>query len=80
VKACISFTVWGFADAESWVPGAFAGEGDADIYDVNLNPKPQYTALQQTLSLAAGAPKRGSPHGDNDHDHDHDYDHDHDHD
>jgi len=75
VKACISFTVWGFADAESWVPGAFAGEGDADIYDVNLNPKPQYTALQQTLSLAAGAPKRSSPHGD-DHDHDHDHDHD----
>jgi len=72
VKACISFTVWGFADAESWVPGAFAGEGDADIYDVNLNPKPQYTALQQTLSLAPGAPKRGS-HGD-DHDHDHDHD------
>jgi len=74
VKACISFTVWGFADAESWVPGAFAGEGDADIYDVNLNPKPQYTALQQTLSLAPGAPKRGSSHGDGDHDHDHDHD------
>jgi endo-1,4-beta-xylanase len=71
VKACISFTVWGFADAESWVPGTFAGEGDADIYDVNLNPKPQYTALQQTLSLAAGAPKRSAAH-DEDHDHDHD--------
>jgi endo-1,4-beta-xylanase len=70
VKACISFTVWGFADAESWVPGTFAGEGDADIYDVNLNPKPQYTALQLTLSLAAGAPKRGSLHGNDDHDHD----------
>ena len=58
VKACISFTVWGFADAESWVPGAFRGEGNATIYDVNLNPKPQYTALQQTLSLAPGAPRR----------------------
>ena len=58
VKACISFTVWGFDDAESWVPGTFVGEGDADLYDVNLNPKPQYTALQQTLSLAAGAPHR----------------------
>jgi endo-1,4-beta-xylanase len=67
VKACISFTVWGFADAESWIPGTFHGEGDADLYDVNLNPKPQYTALQQTLSLAAGAPNRGAPH---DHDHD----------
>jgi endo-1,4-beta-xylanase len=61
VKACISFTVWGFADAESWIPGTFRGEGDADLYDVNLNPKPQYTALQQTLSLAEGAPRRGGP-------------------
>jgi endo-1,4-beta-xylanase len=67
VKACISFTVWGFADAESWIPGTFAGEGDADLYDVNLNPKPQYTALQQTLSLAPGAPHRDVPH-DDDHD------------
>jgi endo-1,4-beta-xylanase len=61
VKACISFTVWGFDDAESWIPGTFAGEGDADLYDVNLNPKPQYTALQQTLSLAPGAPHRDVP-------------------
>ena len=68
VKACISFTVWGFADAESWIPGTFKGEGDADLYDVNLNPKPQYTALQQTLSLAPGAPHRGAPHDHDDHD------------
>ena len=58
VQACISFTVWGFDDSESWVPGTFHGEGDADLYDVNLNPKPQYTAVQQTLSLASGAPNR----------------------
>jgi endo-1,4-beta-xylanase len=73
VRACISFTVWGFADAESWVPGAFRGEGNATIYDVNLSPKPQYTALQQTLSLAPGAPRRG---GDHDRDGDHDGDRD----
>jgi endo-1,4-beta-xylanase len=64
VKACISFTVWGFDDAESWVPGTFKGEGDADLYDVNLNTKPQYTALQQTLSLAPGAPKGRAPNDD----------------
>jgi endo-1,4-beta-xylanase len=58
VQACISFTVWGFDDSESWVPGTFHGEGDADLYDVNLNAKPQYGAVQQTLSLAAGAPNR----------------------
>jgi endo-1,4-beta-xylanase len=69
VRACISFTVWGFADAESWVPGTFRGEGNATIYDVSLNPKPQYTALQQTLSLAPGAPDRRRD-GDRDHDRD----------
>jgi endo-1,4-beta-xylanase len=67
VKACISFTVWGFDDTESWVPGTFKGEGDADLYDVNLSAKPQYTALQQTLSLSPGAPHRRGP-DDNDHD------------
>jgi endo-1,4-beta-xylanase len=53
VRSCISFTVWGFDDADSWVPGFFVGEGYADIYDVNLNPKPAYTDLQQDLQLAA---------------------------
>jgi len=53
VSQCISFTVWGFDDSESWVPGTFGGEGSADLYDVNLNPKPAYTALQQTLEMAA---------------------------
>ena len=58
VQACISYTVWGFGDAYSWVPGVFPGEGAADIYDAMLQPKPSYYALQQTLSLAAGAPPR----------------------
>jgi endo-1,4-beta-xylanase len=59
VKDCISFTIWGADDAESWVPGVFPGEGYADIYDVNLNQKPAYLELQQDLKLAAnGAPDR----------------------
>jgi endo-1,4-beta-xylanase len=59
VRNCISFTVWGFGDANSWIPGFFTGEGFATIYDVNLNPKPAYTNLQQDLTLAAqGAPHR----------------------
>jgi endo-1,4-beta-xylanase len=58
VRACLSFTVWGFDDSESWVPATFHGEGNADIYDVNLNPKPAYSALQQTLALAAANPRR----------------------
>jgi len=61
VRQCISFTVWGVSDAVSWIPGWFTNplEGYATLYDVNLQPKPAYTALQQDLTLAAyGAPRR----------------------
>jgi endo-1,4-beta-xylanase len=60
VPQCISFTVWGFTDANSWVPGFFTGEGYATIYDVNLQPKTAYYELQQDLRLGAfGALFRG---------------------
>jgi endo-1,4-beta-xylanase len=63
VRSCISFTVWGFGDADSWVPGFFTGEGYATIYDVNLQPKPAYTNLQQDLTLAQhGADRRPGGH------------------
>jgi endo-1,4-beta-xylanase len=58
LSQCISFTVWGFTDADSWVPGAFAGEGYATIYDVKQQPKQAYFDLQSDLELAA----RGAPH------------------
>jgi endo-1,4-beta-xylanase len=59
VPECISFTVWGFTDSDSWVPGTFAGEGYAAIYDVNQRPKAAYFSLQSDLALAAfGAPRR----------------------
>ena len=65
VSSCISFTVWGFGDKDSWVPGFFTGEGYATLYDVDLDPKPAYTDLQQDLQLAGyGAPRR-PPTGDN---------------
>jgi endo-1,4-beta-xylanase len=59
VRDCISFTVWGFTDSDSWIPGFFKGEGDATLYDVNQQPKAAYFELQQDLKLAAsGAPQR----------------------
>jgi len=58
VRSCISFTAWGFGDADSWIPGFFTGEGYATIYDVHLNPKPVYTDLHDALALAKGAPQR----------------------
>jgi endo-1,4-beta-xylanase len=63
VKGLISFTVWGFTDSDSWVPGTFAGEGYAAIYDVNQNPKQAYYDLQNDLALGAfGAPRRAPIH------------------
>jgi endo-1,4-beta-xylanase len=58
VTNCISFTIWDIDDADSWVPGVFAGEGYATLYDTNLNPKTAYTALQQDLAGATGAHRR----------------------
>ncbi|HEY3088269.1 MAG TPA: endo-1,4-beta-xylanase [Jatrophihabitantaceae bacterium] len=59
VPQCISFTVWGFGDAYSWVPSSFPGEGYADLYDVNLKPKQVFADFQEDLQLAQhGAPHR----------------------
>ena len=41
---CLSFTVWGFTDRHSWVPGWFDDppQGLATIYDENYQPKRAY--------------------------------------
>lgn len=46
---CSDFRMWGFTDAESWVPDAFEGTGAALIFDENYNPKPAYDALLEAL-------------------------------
>ncbi len=58
VKACISYTVWGFGDAYSWIPGVFPGQGAADLYDEQLVAKPLYTSVQTVLRTAKGVPRR----------------------
>jgi endo-1,4-beta-xylanase len=55
VDRCTSFTVWGYTDKYSWVPGFFTGQGAANILDENFAPKPAYQALQATLALGASA-------------------------
>jgi endo-1,4-beta-xylanase len=57
---CDSFTVWGYTDKYSWVPGFFEGEGAANLLDEQFSPKPAYQAAIATLRLAAG--KRGGGH------------------
>ncbi|WP_435204590.1 endo-1,4-beta-xylanase [Micromonospora sp. bgisy143] len=49
VPACVSFTVWGFTDARSWIPGYHAGYGAACLFDAALVPKPAHAALIDEL-------------------------------
>ncbi|MFV2104093.1 endo-1,4-beta-xylanase [Micromonospora sp. LOL_024] len=54
VRSCLSYTVWGFSDNHSWVPGWFDDppEGLATIYDENYQPKLAYHEIKSDLILA----------------------------
>ncbi|MGW4152420.1 endo-1,4-beta-xylanase [Micromonospora chersina] len=56
-KHCLSFTVWGFTDKHSWVPGWFSDppEGLATIYDENYQPKRAYQEMKADL-IYSGPP------------------------
>ena len=49
VRRCRTFTVWGFTDAHSWVPGFFTGQGAATPFTEAYEPKPAYFALRRAL-------------------------------
>jgi endo-1,4-beta-xylanase len=61
VPACSSFTVWGFPDANSWVPAVFPGEGWATIFEDDFSPKPAFDAMLASLRDATPgiSPRRG---------------------
>jgi endo-1,4-beta-xylanase len=52
VTRCVGVTQWAVGDADSWVPGTFSGQGAATMFDQNYNPKPAFTAVQNTLAGA----------------------------
>jgi len=52
VPECVSYTVWGFTDRHSWVPGVFDGQGAATPMTEDLAPKPAYDALLEALQAA----------------------------
>ena len=54
VSRCVGVTQWAVGDADSWVPGTFSGQGAATMFDQNYNPKPAFTAVQNTLAAAGG--------------------------
>jgi len=49
VRRCVSFTLWGFTDKYSWVPGFFDGQGAATPFNEAFQPKPAYFALRDAL-------------------------------
>lgn len=61
VASCTNFTVWGFDDARSWVPGVFP-EGYATIMTEEFEKKPAYYALLESLAEATpGKSPRTAP-------------------
>ncbi|MFI2648537.1 endo-1,4-beta-xylanase [Micromonospora fulviviridis] len=56
-RHCLSFTVWGFTDKHSWVPGWFSEppEGLATVYDENYQPKRAYQLMKADL-IYSGPP------------------------
>jgi endo-1,4-beta-xylanase len=64
VSACTSFTVWGFDDGRSWVPGVFP-EGYATIMTEDFEKKPAYYALLDSLTHATPGTSPRTPPGRN---------------
>jgi len=52
VTRCVGVTQWAVGDADSWVPGAFSGQGAATMFDQNYSAKPAFTAVQNALAGA----------------------------
>jgi endo-1,4-beta-xylanase len=49
VDNCTEFRIWGFTDAESWIPEHFDGYGAALIFDEQYNKKPAYNRILKVL-------------------------------
>ena len=62
VAACTSFTVWGFDDERSWVPGVFP-EGYATIMTEEFDKKPAYHALLESHTDATPGKSPRTPPG-----------------
>jgi endo-1,4-beta-xylanase len=61
VSRCVGVTQWAVGDADSWIPGAFAGFGAATMYDSNYQPKPAFTAVATALGATSSPPPPPPP-------------------
>jgi len=56
VSRCVGITIWDYTDKYSWIPSVFSGEGNALLYDSNLQPKADYTAVVAALGGTTTSP------------------------
>ncbi len=49
-SACNMVVTWGVSDRASWIPGTFAGFGEALLFDNAFARKPAYTAVNDLLA------------------------------
>jgi endo-1,4-beta-xylanase len=61
VSRCVGVTQWGVGDADSWIPGAFPGQGAATMYDQNYQPKPAYNSVVAALGGSSTTPPPPPP-------------------
>ncbi|MFD7867449.1 endo-1,4-beta-xylanase [Streptomyces sp. NPDC059783] len=61
VRRCVGITVWDYTDKYSWVPDTFPGEGAANLYDENLQPKPALASVRAALGAEDGGGDPGGP-------------------
>ncbi|MBB4793314.1 MULTISPECIES: endo-1,4-beta-xylanase [Streptomyces] len=54
VTRCVSLTVWGFTDSDSWVPDVFSGYGAATPYNESFAPKPAYYGIAEAFGGSGG--------------------------
>jgi endo-1,4-beta-xylanase len=61
IARCVGVTQWAVGDPDSWVPGAFSGQGAATMYDNNYQPKPAFNSVITALGGPANPPPTTNP-------------------
>ena len=61
VSGCASLTVWGFADAKSWISSYHKGFGAACLFDEAYEPKPAYQELMAALLQSLASRRSATP-------------------
>ncbi|KAF2440986.1 carbohydrate-binding module family 1 protein [Karstenula rhodostoma CBS 690.94] len=62
VARCVGITIWDYTDKYSWIPGVFAGQGDALPWDSNLNKKAEvYNAILNAWGTGTGTTPTPTP-------------------